>query len=459
MTVSAFRSMACALAAAIASTASAQEAKPADASKPAELRVADAKPAEAKPESKPTFKFEFHGFIGGSISGMDAVANGYGGAISYVTAAPSEDRFSFTGDVRQTRLNLSIAGPKVLGANPKGVAEMDFSSGQASGQFALEQPAPRLRLAYAELSWDGGAHILRFGQDTDLIQGGIAPASVGHISTNLAYTNGYIGFRHPGVFFYETIPVVDGYKVELAMSVTKGQWDDQASSATVAGSDPNGSGQSFAEASGLPAIEARAKLKSKIVEAYIGGHWNRIDFSGVGVSQSPATPCAPGSATNPLGGESGCRDRDVAVGNVGIKITYAGATVQGSGYYGKNAGALNGGAIGQRQAPQADDLQSYGLWGQVGYNFTPELSAWYLIGTERFVNYAKVVRALGNSARLTNMTQSGMIRWQQNGYAVGLEYAHFRTKVASTAGTISARRSPDGILHGNQLMLAGFYFF
>ncbi len=422
MKLSGFRSAACAAILAMAATATAQEGP----------------------------KFEFHGFIGGSLYAQDAVFNGFGQQVFYVSKTPNLDRAIFGGDARQTRLIFSIAGPKVFGgAVPKGLVAMDFfgpvnfansttltkdaagnitavtvnQSGGADYNFV-----PRIRHAYAELNW--GATIFRFGQDDDLLLGGFGPATVGHIPQSYGYGSGVLGGRHQLVEVFQTVPAGD-MKVELALQVTK-------PTSNAGALDPV-TGQSFAEASGLPGFEGRARLiVPKLFEVFACGHWSRIDRNGV-----------DDTVVLPAGFLS---HQTVAVGNGGAKLTLGALTVQAQVFAGKNVGYSSNfnGVPGVTQG----DLHEWGAWGQVGYNFTPQLSAWGYIGTEHPVY--KEAAALG--AKLQNTTTHGMLRYQEGGYALGLEYIHMITHYVANPAN-STPRSTKGVLEGNQLMMSGMYFF
>lgn len=451
MKVSYLRSVVCAVLALVASSAWAEDAK------------------------APQFKFEFHGFVGGSVFAQDAKFDNWGQNVTQVAATPNADRFSFGGDARQTRLNLSLSGPKAFGATPTAVVEFDFLGGNAAGgTFSNVAVTPRLRLAYAQLKWSDT--VITVGQNSDLIQGGIAPVSVGHIPTNLGYNHGYIGNRHTGIFAFQTIPLVPDYKLELAVQVSRPQWSDVILGGTTAG-DPN-SNMSLAEASGLPAVEARVKLLSKIFTTYVSGHWNRVDMSGSGVSPSASGTCpAPAggaTAVPPTNNGSSCQDRDVMAFNGGFKFNYIGITAQGTAYLGKNVAPLNAG-IAQFQGANVGDLHSWGAWGQLGYDVTPELSLWYFAGIERLqpreVLRAQEVNGFGTNAgtatvpgtavagKFRNVAMSGMIRYMDAGYAIGFEYTHFWTAYVTMPNSTSSLRSPNGDLEGNQYMLSGFYFF
>ena len=424
MKVSVLRSAVCAVLAALAATAMAEEAKPGP-------------------------KFEFHGFVGGSLFAQDAVFNGYGEQIFYLTKQPNQDKITFGGDARQTRLNFSLAGPPVFGgAIPKGVAELDFFSAlnSATGNAGTTGPialAPRLRLSYAELNW--GATIFRMGQDNDLIGGSFGATSVGHIPQSYAYGAGYLSTRHLMAEVLETIPAGD-MKAELALQVM----------APLGGSPDTFNGlTTTAESSGIPGFEARARLyKPKMFDVYVVGHWSERDRNGQ--DNGTANVAALGDK------------QYVTAGSVGLKLTPGPLTIQGQGYVGKNLSELTGG-LNQLVPNNRGDAHEYGAWGQIGLNMTPEFSAWAFVGTERFTNYNDALDVFGGAntaanaaaraaVRLANVTFAGMLRYMDGGYALGLEYVHMHTTNGGVPAA-SAKAAPNGVLDGNQLMLSGFYFF
>ncbi len=412
----------------------------------------------AAQEAKPEYKFEFHGFVGGSVYAQDFVANNQGGGAFYVAGSPSQDKGIFSADVRQTRLVWSLSGPKVFGgATPKAYAAVDFFGQVNSGAVtvttlgtsasftastnAFTNLTPRIRAAIAELNW--GSTVLQFGQENDLTLH-VTPTSVGHIPQSLTYDAGSIGARHAGIFAYHNLALPEDMKLELGLQVTRSAYNDGT------GAGMTGTQLSTAEASALPMVAARAKLKHKIFEFSATGLWNQVDLSGVNQ------------------GDSGGLTRDVIVGVVAAKVSYMGVTVQGSGYAGKNTAQFTP-SFGQ-YAPattsgttQAGDLHDWGAWVQAGYNITPEFSAWVLGGVER-MNPTEI-RDSGNN-KWGNSLVTAMLRYMEGGYAIGLEYAHFETmyldrKSDGTTGIPagSARASPNGVLAGNQVMLSGFYFF
>jgi hypothetical protein len=372
-------------------------------------------------------KFEFHGFVGGSIYTENAALSSGGGAAAWVvTGEPTQDKGLFGGDVRQTRLNFSLTGPQVFeDATPRAFAEIDFFGGNTAGGFGDISIAPRLRIAFAELKLAKTGTMVRAGQDHDLVLGIVLPATVGHVAFPLSYQAGTIGWRRPGLGVYQTLPVA-GMKVELAASVGRSGW----SGATPAES-------ALGMASGLPSFQGRVKLQAKIFEAFVAGHFNRIDVDGQG---------ADGDA-----------ELDTTAITAGGRVSYLGATLAGAGYMGKNLGPLAGNLL-QWQPTAAltgaaaelnggpVDISEIGAWAQLGYNITPTVSVWALHG---FANPDDEDLVKATLTRSRNSISSGMLRYQSKGYSAGLEYTMFRTSYTNQAKA----------LEGNQLMLSGMYFF
>ncbi len=421
----AFRTVVCAVIAAMAATAMADEAKPGP-------------------------KFEFHGFIGGSLFAQDAVFNGYGEQIFYLTKQPNQDKITMGGDARQTRLNFSLAGPTVFGgAVPKGVVEVDFFSALSNvvsatavntGPVAV---TPRLRLSYAELNW--GPTIFRFGQDNDLVNGTFGATSVGHIPQTYAYSAGQLGTRHLDAEVFQTLPAGD-MKLELALQV---QSSIQLPGTANSNIDTYNNQLSPAESSGLPGLEGRIRLVvPKMLDVFVAGHWNKIDRNG---QDNTLTTGPVGATTNNRFGDS----QQIVAGQVGAKVTAGPLTLQGQAYVGKNL-AFETAGLGQTVNVNQGDVHEWGAWGQLGFNITPEFSAWAFLGTEK-LNYAEAIAVFGANARLQNVTTAGMLRYMDGGYALALEWVHMHTKYNAVQPDRIA--APNAVLDGNQLMLSGFYFF
>jgi hypothetical protein len=369
-------------------------------------------------------KFEFHGFVGGSVFSERGGLSSGGGQGAWVATSQTTDKDQFGGDVRQTRLNFALTGGQIFdGATPRAFAEIDFFGGNTAGNFGDVSLAPRLRVAYAELKLAKTGTMVRAGQDHDLILGIVLPQTVGHVAFPLSYSNGTIGWRRPSVGVYQTIAIPADMKVEVAASVGRATWDANPPT----GATPSG------PASNLPAFQARLKLQGKIFEAFVAGLYNETDINGAGI------------------GGANTRLKTQAI-TAGGKVSYMGATLMGAGYTGQNLAPLAGNllqfhSLAALTLPGGPaDIDEVGAWAQLGYNITPTISAWALAG---FANPDDQDLAKAGMTRGRNSTFSGMLRYQSKGYAAGVEYSEFRTKYTNLTDTVKA----------NQLMLSGMYFF
>jgi hypothetical protein len=407
--------------------------------------------AASAQEPKSDFVFAFHGILGGSLYAQDSILAPGNGAQSWFvarqfgsnncTAGSRCPTLLVGGDVRQSRFSLALAGPKVFhGATPRAYVEVDFSNNAGPGGFGDVSLLPRLRHAYAELNWGNTA--IRFGQDHELLIGSspwappAGPASVGHIGYPLVYQAGAVGWREPGVAVYQQFPGFFGIaSLEFAAMVMRSQWLAPLTLTGLPDWNTGNPSTSFGEQSGYPGFEARIQAVGKNFRLGVSGHWNRSHRAGVG---NPETAAATDLTTEAV--------------QVGARFAAGPITLQGGGYAGKNLAPLLG-ALLQFQAPAvSQDINEIGGWAQAGFNFTPELSVWGLAGTSKPSN-SDVIAAGGT--RLQNTVVSGMLRYLEGGYAVGLEYAHWHTRTTVPVAGIA----PDGNLDGNQLMLSGFYFF
>ena len=448
----------------------AEEPKPTDLGK---TPTEEAK-AEAPKAPPPAFVFALHGFVSSSLYLQDAnLGPSEGQSALFVNAQsttlkqPSQDRLVFGGDVRQSRFNFSVTGPKesAFGATPKAVLEIDFFGNFGSGNYGDVSLTPRLRWAYAELDWGGGNRFLA-GQNNDLIFT-IAPASLAHIAFPYSYGAGNIGWRRPGIFGFHTIGDKKATNFEFAWEVGRSQWADSGQVNQVAAapnSTGNGIGQgvvgsggdpygfSLGEASGLPAVEARLMVASGSAwNLFTTGHWQRVDRSGVG---NP-----PASATFTPG-----KDLDTIALNVGGKATVGPLQLAAIGFTGKNLAPLVGNFL-QFQANTIGDIHGMGGWVQAGFNFTKQLSLWGFIGAEK-PNEAEAIAA--RFVRLSNVTSVGMLQYRDStkvggvnsDYAVAFELVHMRTRTrvyAAAPSTAAAANSGD--LDGNQYIVSANYFF
>ncbi|HEX6048096.1 MAG TPA: hypothetical protein VFZ21_02470, partial [Gemmatimonadaceae bacterium] len=157
------------------------------------------------------------------------------------------------GDVRSTRLTFGFRGPR-MGSGWRAGATLEadfFGPFSGTGNFSDEQPTPRLRLAYADLT--NGSTTLRVGQAWSLLLGNI-PVSTSHIGFPLGWgSGGFIGWRFPGVFLIQSLtdsaaPV----RARLSFAAMRGSWSDEPA--------PD---QPSAGEAGTPQLEAALNLDGR----------------------------------------------------------------------------------------------------------------------------------------------------------------------------------------------------
>jgi hypothetical protein len=330
----------------------------------------------------------------------------------------SVDRWFGGFDIRNTRFGLVFNGPKVLGDwKVNAVAEMDFFGGNnGTGAFAGQQPVPRLRLAYAEVT--NGSTTIQFGQQWSPIWGNL-PVSVTHLAFPLGWNSGgLIGWRYPGIFLIQKLTSPDApIPMDLQFAIMSGNWNGP------------GSTTNFETAGNAtwPQFELRynAGGKAGIVtwNAYAVGHVDGKDLSGPGASAP--NDHLTGSAVE-----------------VGAKFQVGEVLIQGNGYTGHS--------IGQQFASlnQFGKIQSDGGWVQVGWDFTPHWGIYGFWGMENPKD-SDVLNAFGDAARLENQMYAGMLRWRAGPLSAGFEYLHSRL----TSGPDRVKTS------GQQIALSGLFTF
>src|SRR5712671_7813208 len=268
----------------------------------------------AAAQEKSDFTFAFHGYIAGSLYYQDQqVFPGNGQQAWLVNSQASAHNKLFGSDVRTSRLNFSLAGPKVLaGATPKGVVEFDFSNNAGPGTFGDASLLPRFRLGFAELNW--GNTVVRFGQDHQLLIGSspwqapFVPASAGHLGYPLSYQAGEIGWRVPTLALYTQMPMGGGMNAEFALAVMRSQW---RAPIDVVATSPG-------EESGLPAVEARLQVASREYRLFVSGHYGQAHRAGFGVDEAAGRP----------------NDIDIIAGQVGGRAIIGPVVVQAQAYTG-----------------------------------------------------------------------------------------------------------------------------
>ena len=409
-----------------------------------------APPPPAPPAAPSTFvspgsdwTFGFHGFAGVSFYVQDTptfVLNGQGPLLALTKPGGG---FTTGADIRQSRFNFSVAGPKVLGgATPKAVLEIDLFGLNSPGGYGEVSVYSRVRLAYAELNW--GDDLLRLGQDHNLIFG-VVPESIGHLAFPVTYFNGLIGWREPGLGYYHTIPIGNS-KLELALQLNKSDWENPTDFGDSTVNDLN---VDYGQLSGWVAVEGRVKFSNEHVMAFVSGHYNRVEGTHAGDLVAPPMAGMPAVPAIPT------RNWDVIAGVAAFKLTGFGFTFTASAYAGKNLGPLLGD---QLQFPVTNDVREWGGWVQAGYEILPGFSVWAIGGTSR-PTLSEVAAAGGG--RAASSLIGGMVRYRTGGVAFGPEVSHVIAKdIAANGGPVAAGPgAPNGIINANQYMLSGAFFF
>ena len=330
------------------------------------------------------------------------------------------------GDVRNMRLTFDFRGPEVRpGWRVNANFEADLFGGfNGAGAFGDEQPLPRLRLAYADLT--NGSTTLRVGQAWALTLGNI-PVSTSHIGFPLGWgPGGFIGWRFPGIFFLQSLtPTTAATRAQLQLAVMKGSWVDEAAA-----------DQPSAGEAGLPQLEARLNLDGRAGGgtwgAYIVGHWDRKDLNNVRAQG------APEPAENNL---------DSWALEGGARIQSGALTLHGNAYTGKAMGHHFG------QIIQFGDIAGWGAWAQGGLDLTKQWSVWLYFGTENpdDEDLAASATTAAPNDRVSSWLLVPMLRYKLGPYSLGLEWLYATTEYRTATGTADRK--------GNQLSFSARYDF
>jgi hypothetical protein len=327
------------------------------------------------------------------------------------------------GDVRSMRLTLGFRGPRIGESSWRASATFEgdfFGPFNGTGNFADEQPTPRLRLAYADLT--NGRTTLRVGQAWSLTLGNI-PVSTSHIGFPLGWgSGGFIGWRFPGIFVIQSLSdSTAAVRAQLSFAAMRGSWVDEPA--------PD---QPSAGEAGTPQLEAALNLDGRLTGgtwgAYLVGHWDRKDLNGVRNEGSPEPP------ENNL---------DSWAVEGGMRLQSGAITLHGNAYTGKAMGHQFAHVI------QFGDIEGWGAWAQAGIDFTRHWSVWLYYGTDDPDD--EDVRA-ATADRLSSWLFVPMLRYRAGPYSLGLEWLHNKTDYA-LGPAASAERA------GNQIALSARFDF
>ncbi len=374
------------------------------------------------------------GFISATMFAQDQQFNFGNGQNAEYPATPqfTTDRWFGGGDVRNTRLTMVFDGPKV-GSDWRvgGTLEIDFFGGfnvtggagavATAGAFAGQQPVPRLRLAFADIT--NGSTTIRIGQDwSDLF--GTTAVSLSHIAFPLGYGSaGDVGWRFPGIFLTQVLTSKDSsINMDLRLAVMQNEWNTPGSSV-----DNTTPGNATA-----PQYELRFNVGGKMDKgtwtAYAVGHYDSKDLS--------------------LANATAAHDKvNGTAWEVGTRVNWDRLLVQGNYYSGHSIGQ-NFGAITQFQngcpsvgvgttctAARRDRIASQGGWFQVGVDLTPNWSVFGFAGEDNPKD--NDIKALGAAARDKNIMYAGMLRWRIGPYALGFEYMNSQLTTGAAVKTLT----------------------
>jgi hypothetical protein len=358
------------------------------------LLVGLAAPAAAQDAPAPVLK----GFIATTLF-LQSDAFGFGNGQNAQWVRPARVGMSdriMGGDVRNSRVTLLLPLTRISDALRAGaVLEIDFFGGfNGTGPLSDEQPLPRLRSAYADLT--RGRTVLRVGQAFTPIFGNV-PVSSSHIAFPLGYgAGGVIGFRSPGLFlFHDFSDPAARFRVSAQAAAFRGSWTGPGDLTDHGGP---------AEAAAVPQLEARLDLSGRSAtgsttwSTYFVGHYDEKNV----VHQ---------------GSESVLTGRAVAVG---ARLDHGLLTVHGNAYRGR--------AIAQQmgQMAQFGDIGGGGEWVQAGVRLGAGWSLWAFGGQED-PSDAELLSLLSGDVRLRNRLGALSAQVTAGGYTTGVQWLRAAT--------------------------------
>ena len=424
-----------------------------------------AAPARAADESP--FKFEFHGFVVGSVylqnqtfatgqgSGLLIAAPRPGLELPIPGSATSKSDTFFGADVRQSRPIFVITGPQALGGTPKGYFEADFFGDPNLSALGYEMPNLRLRQAYAEIKW--GNTTLDAGQHSAQLLVAQIPTTMAHITNPVTYGAGLVGWRSVGVRFFQTFPL-DAWKLELGLEACEPKWLDIAGTTVFPGNAPNLI--SLAWDSSMPQFVGRLKLDGKAGDAsltfYAAGSVEKVNLKGFGNSVNPdGVTLQDGTVKT---------DLTSWVAEGGLRFSYPITpdnvlSVNGQVYTGRGTGPLAGTML------QFGDIGDFGFYVEAGISIIKPLSIWGIFGSsaankDDLQNWANLAGANLTVANTTlksdNQLIGAMLRYMDGGYAIGAEFYTYNTKYL--LGNLAAPGGTESTSAYQVLASLGYFF-
>ena len=389
-----------------------------------------AAPAPAAPTftSAPGVSVALHGFI--SATAFDQSKSfTYGNGQNAEYPVPGSNGSLSGVDVRNTRFWLDFSGAKFAGDwSGGGRIEMDFFGGyNGTGAYSQQQPIPRLRQAYMDLTNPETGSTIRIGQQWELMFPlDNVSTSLSHIAFPLGFGTGMIGWRFPGIVWMQDLNHgSSGPKWRLDLGVFQGSWN---------GPDGAVNNTNYLTAGNVgfrPQLEARLHVQDKDWLAYAVAHYSEIDLRGVG--GTVATPVQ--STVKSVGYE------------VGGQWKPGPWVLKGLVYTGKGLGEIFG------DMSQFGDIKDTGGYVQAGYNFTPHWSANAFYSMSK-PNTDDVIRWMGNGASglLRNRQSALNLQYAAGAYELGVEWIY--DKLDTTSNGVDRKTTS-----GNQLSVSALYHF
>lgn len=407
------------------------------------------------------YKFEFHGFVTGSLYMQNQTfGTGSGQGLLFFAPAPAAaapcktiacQGGTFTagqatksgtflgGDVRQSRFVFALSGPKAFaGATPKAYFEGDLLGGSPGGVL-YESWLWRIRAAFAELKWTN--FVFQAGQHSAQLAFAQLPDSVSHIANPYTFGAGSFGWRTMGIRGFYTVPMGD-MKFELAGSIAQPTWGN----ASVPGATPATINSGMA--TNIPQLEARARIEGKsgplAFNIYADGLYQSADLKNFGTTAPNGVTLADGSTKT---------SATIFAGELGGKIGFSPAWVAFNVYTGQGLGSMAGALL------QMGEIQELGYWVGVGANLSKEfsLSAHFgqsLPDKKDVYNWAPAFA--NTNPKKDNTMYAGQLKYMDAGYAFAVEYIGLKTTYLT--GTLNAQ-GPTIKTDGYQLIASAGYFF
>ena len=403
------------------------QATPAPAAQAQNVAAAPA-PAALTFTSAPGVSVALHGFI--SATAFDQSKSfTYGNGQNAEYPVPGSNGSLSGVDVRNTRFWLDFSGAKFAGDwTGGGRIEMDFFGGyNGTGAYSQQQPIPRLRQAYMDLSNADTGSTIRIGQQWDLMFPiDNVSTSLSHIAFPLGFGTGMVGWRFPGVVWMQDLNHgSSGVKWRLDLGAFEGSWN---------GPDGAVNNTNYLTAGNVgfrPQLEARLHVQDKDWLAYVVGHYSEVDLRGV--SGTTATPVQ--NTVKSVGYE------------VGGQWKPGPWVFKGLVYTGKGLGEIFG------DMSQFGDIKDTGGYVQAGYNFTPHWSANAFYSMSK-PNTDDVIRWMGNGATglLRNRQSALSLQYAAGAYELGVEWIY--DKLDTTSNGVDRKTTS-----GNQLNVSALYHF